>query len=183
MIIDLLRPMKTGPRARKTPRQIFFEQAGERPIAGCWNWPGKLYSNGYGRFRVIGKELLAHRISFEVHTGVTPTSNQVVCHKCDNPRCINPDHLFIGTHRDNALDMISKGRGNPATGFRNHRCKLSDDDVSKIRQSVAAGVSRKNLASTYGVSVVQITRVFLGSRRLSSDKLPTKNSQAKALEG
>lgn len=76
---------------------------------GCWQWTGATTSWGYGVLRVKGHNVHAHRVSWELHNGPIP-EEMFVCHKCDNPQCTNPEHLFIGTARDNALDMIAKKR-------------------------------------------------------------------------
>lgn len=76
---------------------------------GCWLWIGRRDANGYGRIKVRQVLTWAHRISWWIHAGV-PANAMCVCHKCDNPQCVRPDHLFLGTHRDNALDCVAKGR-------------------------------------------------------------------------
>lgn len=82
---------------------------------GCWLWLGALYRNGYGVFYVakVGERqvyALAHRASLTL-AGVDLADDAVVCHRCDTPRCVRPDHMFVGTHADNVADMIAKGRG------------------------------------------------------------------------
>lgn len=76
---------------------------------GCWVYTGRKDRDGYGRFDVGGKIVGAHRYMLEI-SGIQVPTNKVVCHKCDNPSCVNPAHLFVGTQRDNVLDMYSKGR-------------------------------------------------------------------------
>lgn len=79
---------------------------------GCWEWAGKKTHDHYGQIRPGGKKsshVMAHRVSWELHFGSIP-ADMLVCHRCDNPPCVRPDHLFLGTHQDNVLDAIEKGR-------------------------------------------------------------------------
>jgi len=89
----------------------------------CWNWKACKNQYGYGLFTIAGKKVVAHRLSYELEIGSIPDGLHV-CHKCDNPSCVNPNHLFIGTRRDNWLDSINKGR----------QGKLNADDVHEIRR-------------------------------------------------
>ena len=86
------------------------------PFSGCWLWTGPS-SDGYGDFRIGGKRILAHRLSYELHIGPIP-DGMFVCHKCDVRCCINPAHLFAGTSGDNALDMYAKGRDRNQYSYR-----------------------------------------------------------------
>jgi hypothetical protein len=88
---------------------------------GCWEWQGQKNNTGYGRFRVIGHNL-AHRVSFSIFVGPLLGSTMLVCHKCDNPPCVNPEHLFIGTQKKNMEDCSLKGRSVNQNTFRTH-CK------------------------------------------------------------
>lgn len=80
-------------------------------LTGCWEWRGMRNHDGYGQVwvRALQRNVGAHRISFEQHKGPIP-EGLLICHTCDNPPCINPDHLFAGTHKDNTADMMRKGR-------------------------------------------------------------------------
>lgn len=78
------------------------------PVSGCWNWNGST-SRGYGHKKLKGKGRLAHRLSYQLFNGEIPAGLQVM-HKCDNRKCINPDHLTLGTNRDNQIDSMQKGR-------------------------------------------------------------------------
>ncbi len=110
----------------------------------CWHWLGTLGSDGYGRIKHHGKTYQAHRFSYESFKGPIP-EGLCVLHRCDNPRCVNPTHLVIGTVLDNHRDKVSKGRqGLPIR-------KLTVEDVGEIRDAIDAGEKRSEIARRFGV--------------------------------
>lgn len=117
---------------------------------GCWEWKGPR-SNGYGVFNTGGKALRATRIAFEKAYGPSDRS-MFICHKCDNPACIRPDHLFLGTAADNNADKIAKRRANGPSGSRNIKAKLTEKDVLEIRSRLSAGAAATSVAEEFGVS-------------------------------
>ena len=127
------------------------------PVTGCWEWVGTK-RNGYGRTttgsRTDGtrKSISAHRLSYLLFKGDIPPGHEI-CHKCDNPCCINPDHLFTGTRQDNVNDREQKGRSVVLRGENNGRAKMTANDVYAARAERASkGTSYHALAGKYGVS-------------------------------
>lgn len=115
--------------------ELRFWEKVEKSKNGCWNWISAKQYNGYGVFWVgNGVSKKAHRISYEMKNGKIP-DGMYICHKCDNPGCVNPEHLFVGTASDNAQDMSNKKRGrcNKQNGSDNHISKLSENSVIMIR--------------------------------------------------
>ena len=136
------------------------------PECGCWIWMGA-YSGkppyDYGKFGLDGESLWAHRVSWMVYKGVIP-SGLNICHKCDTSLCVNPEHLFLGTQRDNIRDAITKKRMNPhcnkvGAGERgeNHHCaKLTDKEILEIRIS---NKSQRVLAGQYNIDQSIISKI------------------------
>lgn len=119
----------------------------------CWIWTAARFERGYGAFSIKGHNVRAHRYAYEITYG--PPGNLEVCHRCDNPSCVRPDHLFLGTNADNMRDMYAKGRGhqNYLRGERGNGARLSEAQVQEIRTRYAAGgVTYRCLAGEYEVS-------------------------------
>lgn len=124
---------------------------------GCWNWSGYLDKDGYGRFQLNKKSRPAHRVSYELHIKKI-NKNLLVCHRCDNRKCVNPSHLFLGTNKENVLDMVKKDRHNK--GSKVGTSKLKESDISKIRKLYARGnTTLHKLGTKFGVSYAQIFRI------------------------
>lgn len=126
------------------------------PWSGCLIWEASANPNGYGSYRKDGKLLLAHRVSYELTNGPIP-EGICILHKCDIPSCVNPDHLFPGTKKDNTHDMINKGRAKYVFGEQCPAAKLTRDAVLEIRKREAPA---KELAEIYGVSLTSIYSVW-----------------------
>lgn len=122
----------------------------------CWLWTAKLDVGGYGIIKSEGKNRKAHRISYEMAFGKIP-DGRIVCHRCDNPKCVNPRHLFIGSHMDNRRDCVSKKR--QAVGTAVTISKLTPAKVRAIRKQFARGIRITPLARRYGVTFRSIKLV------------------------
>lgn len=108
---------------------------------GCWEWQGALDEGGYGKFKKDGKTQKAHRVAYEMFTeAISP--GLIVCHMCDNPKCVNPSHLWIGTQRDNMRDRSEKGR---APSHNGHKRKLNRERVLMIRDLHEKGNSQRSI--------------------------------------
>lgn len=130
----------------------------------CLLWCGAMHPRGYGLIRKAGKWSKAYRVSYEIHHGAIP-DGMVVMHSCDQPGCINPAHLSIGTQRDNVRDMISKGRDNRLSGERHPHAKLTVEEVAEIRRRYIPrkhGCGAGALAMEFGVSKQTVQAILVG---------------------
>ena len=155
-------PIREGTRYAKghhwkmrTPDDYFWPKV--EKTNGCWKWQAGKNEAGYGTFMFQRKNVYAHRESYEIHFGPIPPG-MCVLHKCDNPSCVNPGHLFLGTNADNTADMLEKGRWrqparNPRRGEKHPMSKLTWKQVDEMRRLYATGEHRQiDLARQYGIS-------------------------------
>lgn len=137
------------------------------PNSGCWLWIGSVHKDGRGRIKARGRTLTASRASYEAAYGDIQNGLHV-CHRCDNPACVNPEHLFLGTHSDNMADMKRKGRAHRFAGERrgngNPNAKLTPEAVTAIRTRLAAGDGARSLASEFGVHARTVMDIKTGRR-------------------
>jgi len=129
----------------------------------CWEWIGATYNWGHGVMRAVDRKLFgAHRVSYVLHHGFIP-AEIFVCHRCDNPKCVNPAHLFLGTPKDNLQDAASKNR--MPFGENHPKTKFSSESVAKVR-SDSAHFTHRELAERHGVSRAMVWRILNGVARL-----------------
>lgn len=137
----------------------------------CWIWTAYKTPKGYGQFRIGGRAKgrahLSHRVAWAIANGGWPTL--CVCHSCDNPACVNPAHLFLGTHAENMVDRDRKGR--VQHGASHYLAKLTEGDIPTIRAALSAGSSKAAIAKDFGVSRATIRKVGQGKgwKHVSTD--------------
>ncbi len=146
---------------RGSPEKRFWQKVDRSGgPSTCWLWTGTISSTGYGDFHWPGGTK-AHRFAYSLTFGPIP-DGLLVCHSCDVTLCVNPAHLFLGTHKDNSRDMTAKGRG--PRGERNGIARLTDADVQEIRTIAKIRGSGRKLADEYGVSTSTISTIRSGER-------------------
>ena len=129
---------------------------------GCWNFDGSIGTDGYGKVSLKKDTFRAHRLIAHICIKPLMSDDQVVAHKCDNPRCINPEHLFITTALGNMQDRDRKGRG--SRGSKNHLSKLSEKDIPVIRSLYAEGKSLSQIASLYPLVTAGCIQAIISRR-------------------
>ena len=143
-------------RNNKNPLDKFWKRIKKGKENECWEWQHGKFSTGYGRtvltcVGIKGKQGLAHRVAWALtfNDGVMPSPKEEVCHKCDNPPCCNPSHLFLGSHKDNMLDAIYKGRLDNR-GEQNGKAILTKEEVLEMRRLRRDGMFFKDIAARMG---------------------------------
>jgi len=147
-----------------TPDDIarFWDKVDQRRPNDCWEWKASVTkSNGYGQFGIDRRTVGAHRVAYFLGTGEQPTGLHVL-HQCDNKRCCNPAHLFLGTQQDNSDDYAAKGfgpnLGHDQVGQRNGNARLTENEVRAIR---ASDDIQRIIAARYGITQVMVSRIKL----------------------
>lgn len=144
---------------RRSVEERFWEKVAKSD--GCWIWQGARSKAGYGQIWDGARVVYAHRMSCEMASGPVP-SGMEVCHHCDNPACVRPDHLFVGTHAENFADASRKGRVSTAAGEGNPRAKLTNAQVEAIRHDPR---TNRAIGRDYGVSNRHVSAIKRGEVR------------------
>lgn len=151
-------------------RRAFVEQKLANYIisdSGCWEYQGQRTPSGYGMFSICVRDLkpykkkcIASRVAYAFHNNEDP-ADSYVCHKCDNPCCINPEHLFIGTHQDNMDDMSGKGRRADQAGSNNAASKIGETEVREIIARIKEGETNTAIAHDFGITHSAVSSIRL----------------------
>lgn len=136
----------------KSAEQRFHEKVDKS--GDCWLWKGCADKDGYGFIRIDGKNIKAHRFALSLKIGKPLEKGELACHSCDTPRCVNPDHLWVGDNSKNQIDSAAKGRS--------PRQILRLEDVRRIREASLFGARAIDLANAYGVSASTISSIRSG---------------------
>ena len=171
--------MKPGRWSPNTPETFWARCSNRADPNACWEWQGARKALGYGKLSYDRRVTTAHRVAYTLAFGPIPEGG-FVCHRCDNPPCCNPRHLFLGTARDNTHDMLVKGRGYfpgarvPLRGSNHYMSKLTDEQRAEIAASTEP---QRDLAARYGVSHGTISRIQIAAGR-RRNRPPTRRQGA-----
>jgi hypothetical protein len=142
---------------------------------GCWDWIKLIQYTGYGYLHFEGKPTGAHRVSWILHNGVIPLK-MCVCHKCDNRKCVNPGHLFLGTKAENAYDKAAKGRA--PKGNDNPYAKLTEELVLNLFTEYQTGdITQKEIAKKYDIAQSTVSNIVAGFSWRHVTKLPNRRKE------
>jgi len=144
--------------------EVLWSKVDKRSEDKCWNWKGYKNNEGYGRTWINDKGYYAHRViyslaypnSINLNAPASTDETGFLLHTCDNPSCCNPKHLWVGTHADNMADKVKKGRSADFRGDKGPRCKLTMEQAMQIRKLRKDGISAKELAKQFNISLSSI---------------------------
>jgi hypothetical protein len=145
---------------KESAKERFEKKFKKGNINDCWDWEATVHGQGYGHFKFNGKVEKAHRFAYKLYKGEFP-EYLLVLHNCDNTKCVNPDHLFLGTHQDNNDDKESKNRGNHIGGEKHYKAILTMAQVRRIREFSKCGIRNYELAKTFKISRFMVSNVIL----------------------
>lgn len=145
------------PHKYTTSDVLRFQKYVKVSESGCHEWIGSLDAYGYGQLNINRRPAKAHRIAWELANGPVPEGMSIL-HRCDNPQCVNPEHLFPGTQSDNMKDAARKGRMHP--GEKHGMSKLTESDVLAMRMAHSSGEGRRDIASRFNVPYSTVNEII-----------------------
>jgi hypothetical protein len=145
-------------------KQRLLEKRTIDPDRGCWEFTGAKTGLGYGTIKYNAHMVLVHRLSMYIYKGFSLTDKSFCCHSCDNKKCFNPDHIFLGTCKDNVRDCIKKGRKAIVLGQDQGNSKLKNDQIPKIRKLLSSGVTQKEISKKFRVHQSTISDIKTGRK-------------------
>jgi len=143
----------------KSVEDRFWEKVDKS--GSCWTWTAFRDKDGYGLFKVDGKNIGAHRFSYTIENGRIE-NGKLICHSCDNPSCVRPNHLWLGTHKDNAQDKVRKGRVQNQNGELNPNCMYTENNIRAMMKLLKSGMKQKDIGKLFGVRQQYISKVKNG---------------------
>jgi hypothetical protein len=149
---------KTQYTPKSEPVQQRFWSKVSKRSNGCWEWQAAISAHGYGRFLFEGGNRLAHRVAWELTYRQPPPAHLMLCHTCDNRRCVNPDHLYVGTAADNSRDKMERGRSQPVRGSRVNTAVFTEEDVARLRLGKLTPTEVSNLFPVTQSSAAKMLR-------------------------
>lgn len=169
-----LPPMPAGASEKEVAVARFWKYVQRKGPDECWTWSGELTCRGYARFSLMATNVRGSRVAYFLEHGKDPGC--FACHSCDNPKCVNPRHIFDGTPQDNVDDAENKGRREgsrialktfwdrtPLVGSRHPNAKLTPQQAAQVRQRIAEGAVKKHLGKEFGVSETVIYSIANGT--------------------
>lgn len=154
--------------------ELFWNKVDKKSDDECWEWLGTKPGGAYGAITIERVSYKAHRVSWVLHNGEIP-EGLLVCHTCDNPGCVNPTHLFLGTQKDNLEDMDKKGRRKYYNNETHPLCKLTDEEVREIRKLYEdTTMTHEDLGIKFGVTRSYIHEVLAGKKRKTGEEIAYK---------
>lgn len=139
----------------------FLSRVDKKSESECWIWAGRTNPDGYGQFDCRNSTVPSHRYMWSMLNGEIP-QGMVICHRCDNPKCVNPSHLFLGTVQDNVRDRDMKGRQADHAGTKNGRAVLDENGAIKVKELRKSGLTYKDISTEMGVSVGCVSHILNG---------------------
>ena len=149
---------------KRIPISVRIMEKVSKEGGACWLWSGCCGKDGYGVMGVGRKQKRAHRMAYECFVGEIP-DGMLVCHTCDVPRCVNPEHLFLGMPKDNTADMVKKGRKYIIPRELHHQSKLTSEQVKELVSLRSSGRKLRELADMYGISFATVSQIHLKETR------------------